>query len=100
MIHEVMILDYSSKDLGLIEYASALKLWLFSSLLVGLIISAGAVPSYFHIPVFLFGIFAVAVIIGCVESTIARLRLIHIPKFIVGSGALAIIALILKIAGN
>ncbi len=100
MIHEVMILDYSSKDLGLIEYASALKLWLFSSLLVGLIISAGAVPPYLHIPVFLFGIFAVAVIIGCVESTIARLRLIHIPKFIVGSGALAIIALILKIAEN
>lgn len=100
MIHEVMILDYSSKDLALIEFASALKLWLFSSLLVGLIISPQALPNFTTVPVFIAGIVFVAIIIGIIESTIARLRLIHIPKFIVGSGALAIIALILKIAGN
>lgn len=100
MIHEVMILDYSSKDLALIEYASAYKLWLFSSLLSGLIINAGDLPAMAHVPAFILGMLFVTVVIGVVESTIARLRLIHVPKFIVGSGALAIIALILKIAGN
>ena len=100
MIHEVMILDFSSKDLAMIEYASAYKLWLFSSLVVGLVISSQNVPSLAHLPVFLIGMTAVAVIIGAIESSIARMRLIHIPKFIVGAGALAIIALILKLAGN
>ncbi|HNX74742.1 MAG TPA: NADH-quinone oxidoreductase subunit H [Candidatus Rifleibacterium sp.] len=100
MIHEVMILDYSSKDLAMIEYAAAYKLWLFSGLLVGLVISTPAMPTLLHFPVFAAGMFLVAVLIGMIESTIARMRLIHIPKFIVGSGALAIIALILKIAGN
>lgn len=100
MIHEVMILDYSSKDLAMIEYASACKLWLFSSLLTGLIINAGDLPSIAHIPAFIFGMLFITAVIGVIESTIARLRLIHVPKFIVGSGALAIIALILKIAGN
>lgn len=100
MIHEVMILDYSSKDLGLIEFASAFKLWIFSSLLVSLTISAHSLPLSLQIPLFAAGMLAVAITIGIVESTIARLRLIHIPKFIVGSGALAIIALILKLAGN
>lgn len=100
MIHEVMILDYSSKDLGMIEFASAYKLWIFSSLLVDLIINGHGLSGFIQIPLFAAGMIAVVVVIGVIESTIARLRLIHIPKFIVGSGALAIIALILKLAGN
>ena len=100
MIHEVMILDYSSKDLAMIEYASAYKLVIFASLLVNVIFSGQGLPIIHQIAAFAGGILLIAVVIGIVESTIARLRLIHVPKFIVGSGALAIIALILKFAGN
>lgn len=100
MIHEVMILDYSSKDLAMIEYASAYKLMIFASLLVNLVFSGQSLGIVARVGVFVAGLLLITLIIGVVESTIARLRLIHVPKFIVGSGALGIIALILKLAGN
>jgi len=100
MIHEVMILDYSSKDLAMIEYASACKLLLFATLLVNVIFAGQGLPILAQTGVFVAGILFVAVVIGVIESTIARLRLVHVPKFILGSGALAIIALILKFTGN
>ncbi|NCB37767.1 MAG: hydrogenase, partial [Erysipelotrichia bacterium] len=52
MIHEVMILDYSSKDLALIEFASAYKLWMFSSLLVNLVAGAQTLIMPFQIALF------------------------------------------------
>ena len=100
MIHEVMILDYSGKDLALIEFASAVKLAIFSSLLVGLVFGCQNLSLPLQLLIFAACMLLVSVIIGIIESTIARLRLLHVPKFIVGSGALAIIALILKLAGN
>ena len=100
MIHEVMILDYSSKDLALIEFASAVKLAVFSSMLVGLVFGCQTISLPMQLTVFAAGMLLVCVIIGTLESTIARMKLLHIPKFIVGSGALAIIALILKLSGN
>ena len=38
MIHEVMVLDHSGPDLGFIQYAAALKLWILGALLVGLVV--------------------------------------------------------------
>jgi len=100
MIHEVMILDYSGKDLALIEFAGAVKLAIFSSLLVGLVLSGQELALPTQLLVYAAGMLLVSIVVGIVESTIARFRLLHIPKFIVGSGALAIIALILKLSGN
>ena len=44
------------------------------------------------------GAFAVAVVVGVVESVTARLRLAHVPKLLVGAGALVATALILTLA--
>lgn len=96
MIHEVMILDNSGPDLGLLEYASALKLWLLSALLSQLLM-----PINTHVPglnyaLVVLGIFGIAIAIGIVESTIARLRLPRIPQALAGAcafGALGIIIL-------
>ena len=38
MIHEVMVLDHSGPDFGLIQYAAALKVWILGALLVGLMV--------------------------------------------------------------
>lgn len=101
MIHEVMILDYGAKDLALIEYASALKLWIYSALIVGMVINGEIITNLtMQIAIFTLGMAIVAFVIGTIESITARIKLVFIPKFIVGSGALAIIALILKVAGN
>lgn len=84
MIHEVMVLDYGSADLALVEYASALKLWIFSSLIVQV-----AVPDVFSSPyaalaVNASGVFIIAVLTGIVESTMARFRLRRIPHILMG----------------
>lgn len=100
MIHEVMILDYSSKDLALMEYSAAYKLLLFSCLLVNLIFSGQTLPVPLQLILFAAGLVLIAVVIGIVESTLARFRLINVPRIILGSGALGITALILKLAGN
>ena len=100
MIHEVMILDASGKDLAMLEYASALKLTLFSSLLVNLFCPPGAFSPIYGALIFLLGLTFVAFLIGLIESTFARLKLLHIPKILVGSGALGIIALIIMLSGK
>jgi formate hydrogenlyase subunit 4 len=100
MIHEVMILDASGKDLAMLEYASALKLTLFSSLLVNLFCPPGAFSPLYGALMFLLGLTFVAFLIGLIESTFARLKLLHIPKILVGSGALGIIALIIMLSGK
>ncbi|MEN6457214.1 MAG: NADH-quinone oxidoreductase subunit H [Prolixibacteraceae bacterium] len=80
MIHEVMVLDNSGFDLGLITYTSHLKFALYGAIISNFFI--GSMPYLFSIPVF-FGIqtgFAVAV--GVIESFMARFRLGHNPQFI------------------
>jgi formate hydrogenlyase subunit 4 len=81
MIHEVMILDNSGFDLGLIISATYLKFAIFGALIANLFI--GMVPYQYAIPAF-FGIqFLMAVAIGLIESFMARFRMSHNPQFIV-----------------
>jgi formate hydrogenlyase subunit 4 len=99
MIHEVMVLDYSGPDFAFIQYAAALKLWIFGGLLVNLV-----VPLRFEIFgwqsfIFLAGMFVISLLVGLTESFVARLRLVNIPKVLVGSAALSLIALMVKLVG-
>ena len=38
---------------------------------------------------------ALAVLVGAIESTIARLRLVRVPQFLVAASVLSILALVL-----
>lgn len=97
MIHEVMILDYSGPDLAFVEYASALKLWIFGGLLVNLFLPLPFAKPCLQAGVFILGIFLVAVLVGLTESVMARLKLLNVPKVLAGSAALSLIALMLKL---
>ena len=99
MIHEVMVLDYSGPDFAYILYAASLKLWIFAALVVNLIVPVRSLPVWGQVPVFLLGIGVVAVLVGIVESILARLRLRQVPKILIGSAALSVIALIVKLMG-
>src|SRR5208282_5962882 len=67
MIHEVMALDHSGPDLGLIQYAASLKLWVLGSLLVGLVVPLhGGNPSL-DAAAMLFGMALLSVVIGMIE---------------------------------
>ena len=81
MIHEVMILDNSGFDLGLIVSAGYLKFAIYGALIVNLFI--GIVDYQYAIPLFFAIQFLIAVSIGIFESFIARFRMSHNAQFIV-----------------
>jgi formate hydrogenlyase subunit 4 len=97
MIHEVMILDYSGPDLGMIQYAAALKLWLFSALITNLTMPLRPEGAWLQMGLFVGGNLLVAVVLGVIESVMARLRLLLVPKLLISSGALVGTALIMRL---
>ncbi len=98
MIHEVMVLDHGGPDLALVLYGSALKLWLWSALLVGVLLPAAAVTSEASAAVAVVaGVLLVAVGIGVVESVLARARLVRVPQLLATALVLAAVAFILGV---
>jgi len=95
MIHEVMILDHSGPDLAFIEYAAALKQWLFAALLVGVLLPIVGISVWASLGLGIVGIGIVSVAVGMVESTMARLRLLNVSGLILGAGAASVVAFLL-----
>jgi formate hydrogenlyase subunit 4 len=95
MIHEVMVLDHSGPALAMILYGASLKLFAFSALVLRLMLPMGAGPAWLDWPIFLGGLLLVAVVIGVVESTMARLKLTHIPTLLVAACLLSAFGLVL-----
>jgi formate hydrogenlyase subunit 4 len=93
MIHEVMVLDHGGPDLAFILYAAALKLWLFSALVVGAAVPTGLGSPLLDELAMLAGMGMCAVAVGLVESTMARLRLPRVPQLLTAAGAFAALAL-------
>ncbi len=81
MIHEVMILDNSGFDLGLILTAGYLKFAMYGAIIADLFI--GGLTVIWALPVFLLIQFLIAVMMGLVESFMARFRMNHNPQFII-----------------
>ena len=92
MIHEVMVLDHGGVDLAFIQYGAALKLWLFSGLLAGLVIPMRTGRPIFDLMIHVSGIFMMAVIVGIIESTMARLRLLRVQQMLIVSLAISLAA--------
>ena len=95
MIHEVMVLDHSGPDLAFMLYGSALKLFLFGTLLVRLLMPVRFELPWVNASVLLAGLMALAVVIGAVEASMARLRLIRVPQLLVTACVLAAVGILL-----
>ncbi|HNQ89115.1 MAG TPA: NADH-quinone oxidoreductase subunit H [Verrucomicrobiota bacterium] len=95
MIHEVMVLDHSGPDLGFVLYGAAVKLWVLGLLIVNTLLPLGTGSATWSLAMALGGMLGLAVVIGAIESVMARLRLVVIPQLLVGAGALAAVALML-----
>lgn len=80
MIHEVMILDNSGFDLGLILFATPVKFAMYGALIANFFI--GVIPLSVSIPLFLAIQLVFACIVGIIESFMARFRMSHNPQFI------------------
>lgn len=95
MIHEVMILDHTSLDFAFLLYTSALKLWLLSSVLVHVLIPLNLFNLPSQMALSFGGIFSVAILIGLIESGMARFRMNKVHHLLVGAAILATLGLIL-----
>lgn len=92
MIHEVMVLDNSGPDLAMIIYGSAMKMIIFASIIANLIIPANI--GILYSVLMLIGILSLlAVIIGTIEASFARLRMTHVFEFIFIMSSISLIIL-------
>lgn len=99
MVHEAMVLEYAGPRLGVIEWASGMRLTVLLALLANLFVPwgiAGADPSLIGIAV---GIAAISIkvaiaagVLATVEVFIAKLRLFRVPELLAGSFLLALLA--------
>jgi formate hydrogenlyase subunit 4 len=97
MIHEVIVLDHSGPDLGLILYGSALKLAVFGVLVVSVLLPRAQLSGAAAVGVLFAGLVVVAIAVGIVESVMARLRMARVPQLLVGAAALALLGVILQL---
>ena len=85
MIHEVMALDHSGPLFGLILYAASLKLLILGSVLLHIL-----TPFQTGFPaadwlLFVVEMLGLAVVIGVVESAMARLRMRYVPHLLMAA---------------
>ena len=100
MIHEAMVLEYSGHYLALIEWASAMKLFLFMTLLANLFLpwgmptAAGPLAILLGLALLAAKLAVLTVGLAVVETTVAKLRLFRVPELLAGSFALALLSVL------
>lgn len=97
MIHEVMVLDHSGRSFALILHGAAMKLFFFGALMSAIAFPWRTGMLWLDLVLFLLSLGILAVVIGIVESTMARLRLIRIPQVLIGNMAISIVAFVLLV---
>lgn len=98
MIHEAMVLDHSGPPLAAVLYGASLKLWVLGALVVKLCLPLRG-RWWIDGPAFLGALGILAVLVGVVESTMARLKMRRIPQALIAavvSGAFGFLLLLLQ----
>ncbi len=100
MIHEAMLLEYSGRHLALMEWAAQLKLMLYGVLIVNVFFPWG-IATAFTPPALAVGLLAVVgklaflgVLLGVVETGLAKMRLFRAPQFLNMALLLALLGLL------
>jgi formate hydrogenlyase subunit 4 len=95
MIHEVMVLDHSGPAFGMVLYGAAMKLFVLGALVVRLALPWQTGNRLGDAALFILGMLLLSVLIGMVESIMARLRLVRIPQVLIGTTLVSVFALVL-----
>ena len=85
MIHEVMVLDHSGPLLGIILYSAAMKMFILGTVLLHIILPFQTRTMWINWPMFIIELLGLAIVIGIVESIMARLRMRHIPGLLIAA---------------
>ena len=97
MIHEVMVLDHGGPDFAFVLYGAVLKMWILGAFLTGVLMPVRTGNQLLDMGAGLVGMLVLAVGVGMVESTMARLKLIKVPHLLLAAGAFSILALLLVV---
>ena len=95
MIHEVMVLDHAGPALGMILYGAALKLFVFGAIIVGVVVPFRTGSMGLDLGIFVAAMLLLSVVIGIVESMMARLRMTQVPSLLVAACLLSGFAILL-----
>jgi len=85
MVHEVMVLDHGGPMFAVIHYAAALKLFVFGALFLGIVAPLGYIDEWIAWPVFVGTELMLGVLVGVIESVMARLRLVQVPALLLAA---------------
>ncbi|CAG1008788.1 Formate hydrogenlyase subunit 4 [Phycisphaerales bacterium] len=100
MIHEVMVLDHGGPALGTVLYGAAVKLFVLAAIVVRLAMPAWTDDPLLRWPVFAGSMLLVAVLIGVIESIMARLRLPLVPNLLMGACVLTAFGFVLVLGAT
>lgn len=95
MIHEVMVLDHSGPLFGTVLYGAALKLFVLGAFFLHVALPLRTGNSLVDWGLFILFMVLLAVVIGTVESVMARLRLTRVPQLLVAGSVLSAFAMLL-----
>ncbi|MCG7844322.1 MAG: NADH-quinone oxidoreductase subunit H, partial [Methanomassiliicoccales archaeon] len=98
MVHEAMLLEYSGKELAMMELASFMRLSLFMIILSniffpwGIALDLGAGELVLGVLAITIKLLLLAAIVAMVESVMAKLRLFRLPNLLTISFTLSLLA--------
>jgi formate hydrogenlyase subunit 4 len=98
MIHQAMLLEYSGKELAVMEYSSMVKLVLFMTIAWNAFLPWGVATELtayaiaLGIIVFLVKVLVMAAVIAIIESSMAKSRLFRLPNLLTMAFILAFLA--------
>jgi len=89
MVHEAMVLEYSGRHLAMIEFAAALKLLVYISLIACVFVPWGLAPAGAGLAAYAMGVVAYVVKLGLAgfllalfETSIAKMRVFRVPELL------------------
>jgi formate hydrogenlyase subunit 4 len=97
MVHEVMVLDHSGPAFGMILYGATLKLFILGALFMQILLPLRAASPLLDWLIFIVSMILLAVVIGIVESCMARYRLVRVPQMLLAACVLSAFALMLVV---
>ncbi len=104
MVHEAMVLEYSGRHLALIEWAAALKLTLYVSLLACIFapwgiaaFGAGVEAATIALIAYLGKVVIGGALLAFFEVSIAKMRVFRVPEFLGAALMLALLATLLRL---
>jgi formate hydrogenlyase subunit 4 len=102
MVHEAMVLEYSGRNLALIDLAASIKLLLYVSLIACLFVPWGIAGAGASLAASAFGIAAYAgklavggFLLALFETSIAKMRVFRVPQFLGAALMLGLLATLL-----